>query len=307
MSPRQRTQPPADRSKLKNVALFSEEEEPTVPSTVSLDQIILPPTQPRRYFDPQAMQELVESVKNEGILQPILVRPRGEKYELVAGERRCRAALESGLTEVPVTVREMTDDQAVQYALVENLQREDLNPLEETEGILSLLAFRLDCDSEAVISKLYRMENEAKGKVTRNMSGNEETEAIEQVFASLGRMNWQSFVRTRLPLLKLPDDILDALRAGRLEYTKAIAIAQIKDEAERHRLLDDAIYDFLSLSRIRERVKEAKASPSAPPTLAERMGATYKLAKKQKVWDDPKKRKKLESLLGQIEALLSKT
>jgi ParB family chromosome partitioning protein len=289
------------------VALFSEEEEPTVPSRISLDQIILPPTQPRRYFDPQAMQELVESVKNEGILQPILVRPRGEKYELVAGERRCRAALESGLTEVPVTVREMTDDQAVQYALVENLQREDLNPLEETEGILSLLAFRLGCDLDSVFSKLYRMENEAKGKVTRYVSGKEETEAIEQVFASLGRMNWQSFVRTRLPLFKLPPDILDALRAGRLEYTKAIAIAQIKDEAERHRLLDDAIYDFLSLSRIRERVKEAKASPSEPPTLAERMGATYKLAKKQKVWDDPKKRKKLESLLGQIEALLSKT
>ncbi|MBW4546810.1 MAG: ParB/RepB/Spo0J family partition protein [Symplocastrum torsivum CPER-KK1] len=306
MSPRQRTQPPADRSKLKNVALFSEEEEPTVPSTVSLDQIILPPNQPRRYFDPQAMQSLAESVKSEGILQPLLVRPVDEKYEVVAGERRYRAALESGLTEVPVTVRVMTDDQAVQYALVENLQREDLNPIEETEGILSLLAFRLGCDLEEVTSKLYRMENEAKGKVTRNVSGKEETEAIEPVFTSLGRMNWLSFVRTRLPLLKLPADILDALRAGRLEYTKAKAIAQIKDEAERQRLLSDAIHDFLSLSRIRERVKEAKVSSSEPPTLAERMGATYKLAKKQKVWDDPKKRKKLESLLGQIEALLSK-
>ncbi|MBD1808512.1 ParB/RepB/Spo0J family partition protein [Microcoleus sp. FACHB-SPT15] len=306
MSPRQRTQPPADRSKLKNVALFSEEEDPTVPSTVDLDKIILPPNQPRRYFDPQAMQSLVESVKSEGILQPLLVRPVDEKYEVVAGERRYRAALESGLTEVPVTVRVMTDDQAVQYALVENLQREDLNPVEETEGILSLLAFRLECELEDVTSKLYRLENEAKGKVTRNVSGKEETEAIEQVFASLGRMNWQSFVRTRLPLLKLPADILEALRAGRLEYTKAKAIAQVKDEAERHRLLDDAIYDFLSLSRIRERVKEAQVPTSEPPTLAERMGATYKLAKKQKVWDDPKKRKKLESLLGQIEALLSK-
>ena len=306
MSPRQRTQPPADRSKLKNVALFSEEEEPTVPSTVALDQIILPATQPRRYFDPQAMQSLVESVKSEGILQPLLVRPVDEKYEVVAGERRYRAAIESGLTEVPVTVREMTDDQAVQYALVENLQREDLNPVEETEGILSLLAFRLECDLEEVTSKLYRMENEAKGKVTRNVSGKEETEAIEQVFTSLGRMNWQSFVRTRLPLLKLPTDILEALRAGRLEYTKAKAIAQVKDEDERQRLLSDAIHDFLSLSRIRERVKETQVPSSEPPTLAERMGATYKLAKKQKVWDDPKKRKKLESLLGQIEALLSK-
>ncbi len=305
MSPRQRSQPPAERSKLKNVALFASEEESSVPHTLPLDQITLPPTQPRRYFDPQAMQSLVESVKSEGILQPLLVRPKGEKYEVIAGERRYRAAQSVGLTEVPVTVREMTDDQAIQYALVENLQREDLNPVEETEGILGLLAFRLDCGLDEVSSKLYRLENEAKGKITRNVSGNEETETIEQVFASVGRMNWQSFIRTRLPLLKLPADILEALRSGRLEYTKAIAIAQIQDETERKALLDDAIYDSLSLSKIRERVKAAKA-PSQSPDLAARMETTYKLAKKQKVWNDPKKRKKLESLLAQIEALLSK-
>ncbi len=67
------------------------------------------------------MQSLVESIKSEGILQPLLVRPVGKKYEVVAGERRYRAALEAGLTEAPVTIREMTDDQAIQYALVENL------------------------------------------------------------------------------------------------------------------------------------------------------------------------------------------
>ncbi len=305
MSPRQRTQPPAERSKLKNVALFASEEESSVPHTLPLDQITLPPTQPRRYFDPQAMQSLVESVKSEGILQPLLVRPVGEKYEVIAGERRYRAAQEAELTEVPVTVREMTDDQAVQYALMENLQREDLNPVEETEGILNLLALRLECDTAEVSSKLYRMENEAKGKITRNVSGKEETETIEQVFASFGRMNWQSFVRTRLPLLKLPADILDALRAGRLEYTKAKALAQIKDEVERKALLEDAIASSLSLSQIKERVKAAQP-PAEPPPLATRMATTYQLAKKQKVWDDPKKRKKLESLLNQIEALLSK-
>ncbi|MCA1991975.1 MAG: ParB/RepB/Spo0J family partition protein [Coleofasciculus sp. S288] len=305
MSPRHRTQPPAERSKLKNVALFAEEEESSVPHTLPLDQITLPPTQPRRYFDPQAMQSLVESVKSEGILQPLLVRPVGEKYEVIAGERRYRAAIEAELTQVPVTVREMTDDQAVQYALIENLQREDLNPVEETEGILNLLALRLECDVAEVSSKLYRMENEAKGKITRNVSGKEETETIEQVFASVGRINWQSFVRTRLPLLKLPADILDALRAGRLEYTKAKAIAQIKDEAARQALLNDAITDFLSLSQIKNRVKAAQP-PTEPPPLAARMTTTYQLAKKQKVWDDPKKRKKLESLLSQIEALLSK-
>jgi ParB family transcriptional regulator, chromosome partitioning protein len=305
MSPRRRTQPPAERSKLKNVALFASEEESSVPHTLPLDQITLPPTQPRRYFDPQAMQSLVESVKSEGILQPLLVRPVGEKYEVIAGERRYRAAIEAELTQVPVTVREMTDDQALQYALIENLQREDLNPVEETEGLLNLLALRLECDTTEVSSKLYRMENEAKGKITRNVSGKEETETIEQVFASVGRMNWQSFVRTRLPLLKLPADILDALRAGRLEYTKAKAIAQIKDEAERKALLEDAIANSLSLTQIKDRVKAAQP-PAEPPPLATRMTTTYQLAKKQKVWDDPKKRKKLESLLNQIEALLSK-
>jgi ParB family chromosome partitioning protein len=305
MSTRRRTQPPAERSKLKNVALFAEEEESSVPHTLPLDQITLPPTQPRRYFDPQAMQSLVESVKSEGILQPLLVRPVGEKYEVIAGERRYRAAIEAELTEVPVTVREMTDEQAVHYALIENLQREDLNPVEETEGLLNLLALRLACDTSEVSSKLYHLENEAKGKITRNVSGKEETETIEQVFASVGRMNWQSFVRTRLPLLKLPDDILNALRSGRIEYTKAKAIAQIKDETERKALLEDAIASSLSLSQIKERVKAAQP-PTEPPPLAARMATTYQLAKKQKVLDDPKKRKKLESLLSQIEALLSK-
>jgi ParB family chromosome partitioning protein len=305
MSTRRRTHPPAERSKLKNVALFASEEESSVPHALPLNQITLPTTQPRRYFDPQAMQSLVESVKNEGILQPLLVRPVGEKYEVIAGERRYRAAIEAELTEVPVTVREMTDEQAVQYTLIENLQREDLNPVEETEGLLNLLALRLGCDPSEVSSKLYRMENEAKGKITRNVSGKEETETIEQVFTSVGRMNWQSFVRTRLPLLKLPADILDALRAGRLEYTKAKAIAQIKDEAERKALLEDALASSLSLSQIKERVKAAQP-PAEPPPLAARMTTTYQLAKKQKVWDDPKKRKKLESLLNQIEALLSK-
>jgi ParB family chromosome partitioning protein len=305
MITRRRTQPPAERSKLKNVALFAEQEESSVPHTIPIDQVTLPTTQPRRYFDPQAMQSLVESVKSEGILQPLLVRPVGEKYEVIAGERRYRAAQEAELTQVPVTIREMTDDQAVQYALVENLQREDLNPVEETEGILNLLALRLECDTALVSSKLYRMENEAKGKITRNVSGNSEPETIEQVFASLGRINWQSFVRTRLPLLKLPADILEALRAERLEYTKAKAIAQIKDETERKALLEDAIASSLSLSHIKERVK-ATQPLAEPPPLAARMATTYQLAKKQKVWDDPKKRKKLESLLNQIEALLSK-
>jgi ParB family chromosome partitioning protein len=303
MSPRRTTQPPADRSKLKNVALFKDDDELTS-STVQLDKIVLPATQPRRYFDPQAMQSLVESVKQNGILQPLLVRPAGDKYELVAGERRYRAAQTAALTSVPVTVREMSDEQAVQYALTENLQREDLNPVEATEGTLQLLALRLGCETAQVPSILYRMDNEAKGKITRNVSGNSEAEIVEKVFAELGKISWQSFVRTRLPLLKLPEEILLALRAGQIEYTKAKKIAKLISEEERIELLEAAISQDLSLSEIQQQVK-AKQIVAAPPPLQSRLEATYKQAKQSRVWDNPRKQKKLESLLKELEALMA--
>lgn len=304
MSPRRTTPPPSDRSKLKNIALFAESELSPVSHLVSLDKLTLPSTQPRRYFESQALASLVESVKTNGILQPILVRPSGERYEVVAGERRYRAAQTAELIEVPVIVREMTDEQAVQYALIENLQREDLNPIEETEGILSFLSLRLGRDTAAVTSLLYRMENEVKGKITRNVSGNVEAETVEQVFASLGRMNWQSFIRTRIPLLKLPADILEALRAGVIEYTKAKEIAKLESESERQELLLEAIDSSLSLSQIREKVK-AVQPPKEPTTFAVRIETISKLVKKQKLWDEPRKRKKLESLLAKIEKLIS--
>ncbi|NMG11907.1 ParB/RepB/Spo0J family partition protein [Brasilonema sp. UFV-L1] len=137
---------------------------------VSLEQIHLPPTQPRRYFDPQALKELVESIKQHGILQPLLVRPLTKGgYELVAGERRYRAAKEVGLTSVPVVVRELTDSDAVQLALIENLLREDLNPVEETEGILQLLAIRLGRAVEEVPPLLHRLQRELK--VANNVIG----------------------------------------------------------------------------------------------------------------------------------------
>ena len=303
MSPRRASQPPADRSKLKNVALFKEDES-AAPSTVPLDKIVLPATQPRRYFDDSAMQSLVESVKRDGILQPLLVRLVKDKYELVAGERRYKAAQSAGLTEVPVTIRSMSDEQAVQYALVENLQREDLNPIEETEGILQLLALALRVEPAEVSPLLYRMENKAKGKITRNLSGNSEASTVEKVFAQLGRMNWQSFVRTRLPLLKVPDDILEALRAGRIEYTKAKEIAKLESKEDRAELLEAAIEIPLSLSQIRGQVK-AKKPATELTTLQSRLEATYKKAKKSSVWDNPQKREKLESLLAELEALVS--
>lgn len=302
MSTRRATRPPAERSKLKNVALFSADDD-VVPSTVALDKIALPSTQPRRYFDKEAMQSLVESVKKDGILQPLLVRPVGDKYELVAGERRYRAAQEVGLTEVPVTVRSMSDEQAVQYALTENLQREDLNPVEEVEGILQLLAIKLGTDREAVISLLNKLSKVKRG-LADNVVRPEEQQVVEEVFAAIGRLSPESFRTHRLPLLNLPGDILEALRSGRIEYTKAKEIAKLESESERTALLSEAVARSLSLSQIRERVK-AKTPLQERLPLPSRIDATYKQIKKLKVWDNPKKRKKLEFLLAELEALVA--
>jgi ParB family chromosome partitioning protein len=272
---------------------------------VLLEDLRLPQWQPRRYFDEAAMQELVASVEQHGILQPLLVRPlAGDGYEIVAGERRFRAAEKARLRDVPVIVRSMSDAEALQYALLENLQREDLNPIEETEGILQLLALHLNQPTSEVTSILYRMNNEVVKKGNHNVVITPETEVVQGVFERLGRMTWETFTRNRLPLLKLPEEVLEALRSGRIEYTKAKAVAQVKDESERLALLEEAIAQSLSLSEIRERVK-AIQPPTEPPPLASRIETISKLVKKHQVWDDPKKRKKLESLLAKIEELIS--
>jgi len=388
-------------------------------SSIKLDEIHLPSSQPRSYFDPQALKELVNSVRQHGILQPLLVRPRQSGgYELVAGERRYRAATEVGLTEVPVVVRELSSEQAWQLALIENLQREDLNPIEETEGVLALLALRLECDVSEVKSLLYKMKNawdkagqesasssdgfrshvfpnsdeagetesrknvfpnsdkagetesssrvapnsdeagetesrknvfpnsdleettESRSRVAPNSDEAGETEsrknvfpnpdeagetesrknvfpnsdevkfqAIQEVFASLGRIYWLSFITTRLPLLNLPEEILVALREGQLEYTKAIALARVKDEQQRQQLLSATISNNWSLSQIKEQIKQL-ALPSQPESpqpksqLPDRLKVAYQKLKKTRLWEDPSKEQQIDTLLTQLEALL---
>ena len=101
---------------------------------VEIDRINPSPFQPRRIFDEAKLQELALSIRNQGIIQPLVVRAKGERFELIAGERRWRAAMKAGLNSVPVVVREASDHDALQLALIENLQREDLNPIEEANG-----------------------------------------------------------------------------------------------------------------------------------------------------------------------------
>ncbi|MBD2037733.1 ParB/RepB/Spo0J family partition protein [Leptolyngbya sp. FACHB-321] len=263
--------------------------------------------QPRRYFDPEKLNQLVESIKQHGILEPLLVRSSKDgKYEIVAGERRYRAATMLGLTEVPVVIRNFNDQEALQVALIENLQREDLNPIEETEGILELVALRLQKDVEYVITLLNQAAHPERNAVD-NVIHKEEWQVLQKVFATVGRFTPESFRTNRLPLLNLPTDILNALREGKLAYTKARAIARVKDEAQRHELLATAIKEELSLVQIKERiVTSAKVnSVEAPVTsLKTRFESAYKRIKNSKVWDSPKQKKTLEKLLETLEQLV---
>ena len=321
--------------------------------TIPLDQISLPPNQPRRYFDPEALKQLTESIKQHGILQPILVRPlNGEKHEVVAGERRYRAAKEIGLQVVPVVIKELDDNAAFQLALIENLLREDLNPVEETEGILQLLSLKLGRSVEEIPPLLRRLQHERKEAANSSNNvigkqesasddavqddvvkdendnldssnnvigkdGNDETHGstpvnpdlknVEEVFEGLGLMTWESFANNRLPLLNLPEDILDALREGSLEYTKAKAIAQIPKLNERVEFLEQVIAHNWSLSEIRQRISEKKSPASNENTESndykERFTAATTKLRKSRIWSDPKKRKQIEKLLAQLETL----
>jgi ParB family chromosome partitioning protein len=278
-------------------------ESPT--ATVNIDKIRLPAQQPRRYFDPEKLSQLVQSVKEHGILQPLLVRAVNGEFELVAGERRLRAAKAAGLTEVPIITKELSDHQTLQIALLENLQREDLNPVEETEGILELLCMELDVNSGEVISILNQVANAKKRglELTENVS--RQLEIIESVLSGVGRFSAESFRTSRLPLLNLPDDVLEVLRQGKIEYTKARAIAKVKDEGERRELLDKVINENLSLSEIKQLVKELTPGKTTPKeTLNAKYSEIGKRLKNAQVWEDVKKTKKLEKLLSDLEQLL---
>jgi ParB family chromosome partitioning protein len=278
-------------------------------NTLLLERICLPQQQPRRYFDPQKMQGLVESIKKHGILEPLLVRPLQDgNYELVAGERRYRAAQTARLTEVPVLIRDFNDEEAFQIALIENLQREDLNPIEETEGILQLIAFKLKCAIADVPPLLYRMKNSIERGANKRhnimpQSNNSFEALILEVFDSLGLMSWESFVKNRLPLLNMPTDILDALRRGRIAYTKALAIARVKDESQRSELLETSIQEDLSLSQIREHIKTLRPLSDSESPKAEFEAVTRRVLK-AKLWKNSKKWKQVQSLLAKLDALL---
>jgi ParB family chromosome partitioning protein len=285
----------------RSISAFLDDIPKEAESELAIAEITLPASQPRCYFDPNKMAQLAASIEKHGILEPLLVRPSNSSYELVAGERRYRAAIELGLETVPVVVRNLNDHEALAISLIENLQREDLNPVEETEGILSLIAIELDIQQEEVIAKLYKMRNELNG--SDNVVTNPEHDTIQSVFRSLGLLSWDSFITHRLPLLKLPDEILEALRQGKLAYTKALAISRIKDEEQRRSLLEASISENLSIRQIKERIAALNPKPEKLP-IQKQLDSAYSSLKKSKVWNNPDKKQRLESLLQEIESIL---
>jgi ParB family transcriptional regulator, chromosome partitioning protein len=277
------------------------------PNTLAINLITLPASQPRRYFDPQKLEELSRSIKELGILEPLLVRPLPEgEYELVAGERRFRAAQLAGLTQVPVVIRQMDDITTSKVQLVENLQREDLNPVEETEGILELLSIELGIGRNEIISVLNSAANAKKRNLDLTENVFRQLETIESILLAIGKFSAESFRVSRIPLLNLPADVLEVLRSGQLEYTKARAIAKVKDEEVRQQLLEDAIAYNLSLNEIKRQIQQLEQpTQSATPSIKDLADETFRRLKKSQVWDDPKKQAKVEKLLAQLNALMA--
>ncbi len=286
--------------------LFGEDEIVTNKHLIALSEIIVNPDQPRRYFDSEAMERLIESIQQHGILQPLLVQPKNDiGYPLIAGERRYRAAKALGLKTVPIIICNLDAQEAWAIALIENLQREDLNPVEETQGILKLLSWKLQIEDNAVRSLLHRLRDEQKGKVPHNVMGSNSFEVINRVFEELGTQTWESFTANRLPILNLPTDILKALETGQIAYTKARAIAKVKDETKRAELLEESIQNNLSLTQIKERIATLKASSDLLAPKHQLQSLTRRL-NQLKLWEkDRKTWKKIEGLLDKIETVLT--
>ena len=201
--------------------------------------------QPRKNFDEDSLQELAESLKQFGMLQPILVQNRGDYYEIIAGERRWRAAKIAGLKEVPVIVRELTDQEIVEISLIENIQREDLNPIEEAQAYKRLLTeFHLKQDEVAErVSK-------SRTAVTNSMRLLKLDDRVQQMVVD--EMLTTGHVRTLLALedkelqyntaMKIFDEKLSVRETERL--VKEILNPKVKKE-KKVNLEEEAIYEGL--------------------------------------------------------------
>jgi ParB family transcriptional regulator, chromosome partitioning protein len=229
---------------------------------VSLERIRPSPFQPRKEFAPEALNELMESIRAQGIIQPLLVREQPDHYELIAGERRWRAAQLLGLTEAPVIIRQADDTAVLELALIENLQRENLNPMEEAQGYAELIS-RFDLRQEDVAAKVGKS---------------------------------RAWVANALRLLKLPSGVQTFVREGRLSVGHAKVILALDQAVEQNLAAERILKDSLSvratedlISKLQQKqpiiipgAKPASAAPDAhvrdlETRLRERLGTKVQL------------------------------
>ncbi len=210
--------------------------------TLRVSEIEQNRAQPRRHFDDDAITELAQSIQTHGMLQPIVVRPiDGGHYQIVAGERRWRAAKRIGLSEVPVIIRELSDAEAGQIALVENLQRENLSPIEEALGYQTLL-------------QQYQLTQ-------------------EEVAQIVGRS--RPAVANALRLLNLPASVQESLEKGRLTVGHAKALAAIRDPELLLSLAQRACDDRITVREIEQIAKKQGEEKPAPATLGKTPEQVY--------------------------------
>ena len=216
-------------------ALFldnSAEENGNAGTILNINEIEPNRNQPRKNFSENGLEELAKSIEQNGIIQPILVRPMSDgSYQLIAGERRWRAARMAGLHEVPVTIREMSDEEASVFALIENLQREDLSAVEEAEGLKSLI----------------------------ESYGFTQEEAADRVGKS------RTAVTNTLRLLKLPSPVLQILGEGKITAGHARALLGLDDEKEMLRIAQATVAQELSVRQVEKMVKYAAQGEKPKP------------------------------------------
>jgi ParB family chromosome partitioning protein len=214
---------------LDAIFIDNEAEDSNATVTLRISEIEPNHNQPRHEFDEKALAELAESIREHGLIQPILVRPLiSGGYQIVAGERRYRASRMAGLTEVPVTIRELTDEETMELALIENLQRENLNPLEEAMGYKSLM--------------------------------DEYSMSQEQVSKAVGKS--RSAVANTLRLLNLPPEVSSLVRDGKISSGHGRALLSFDDEERMLKVAQSIISDDLSVRQVESLAKKKEKSDS---------------------------------------------
>ena len=209
-------------------------------NNLPVSKVIPNPDQPRVYFDQEKLNSLIESIRKQGILQPLIVRPIEDgMYQIVAGERRYRAAKHLGLNSVPVVIKTLNDEETQEIALVENLQRSDLNPIETVNGVLAIIKLKTGLDKKDVKQILNRSSRQNQG-ANIDVRRSENHELIEKVLKVVG-IKPQSFRVHYLPLLEMPEDVKGAVISNGLELTKAKLIAKVPREKTREKIVNDAL------------------------------------------------------------------